>query len=669
MGSREIAERELDTFCGLISVDPDRAFFLTSPPELLPSDRIRNPMPSVRRSSERRRRVLYQAHVTSDTSDPSRRGAADLREAREPASQFGSRVNRHLRGRWFALVPVSLRSMVLVAIGFLFAFIALTIGHHMAVTWPPLVNRDGLARPLRLDRPDSFGAWWLTMNLLVCTGASYLIYGLRLHRRDDYRGQYQLWRLTTVVVLITCVHSVVGLVGWLGACLDLALGDRAVLSGGRWLRILLDVGGVILFMRLAHETYRCRPSLVFLSLSGAAFALFEAAAWNVFVVDSMVRSTIVLSAPFAGCSLLTLAFAVYLRVLFRQVRNIADGPTLRERVEQWKSDRKVLSAPIESDFFAGATDLRPAAADLKVQRRPAKASEEVAIVEENSLDVEADDNASENTDTKQAERKQKPKRPGLLERLRRRPKPITSAAENDDEELNGDAEEHHDAGEDASLESDSAEATEPKPKKKWFRLPSRKPRVNAETEVEQDEKLEATDNDDAAASNVDEADADSDAAVKPKRKGWFALRLKPPKADTAQEVAAETESTEAEDEPSEPKPGLFARVKSMLPAKKSHAETDEADDDDSDSDVSAADLKNERPSKSQPAAKAPLAARSKPASSPPAAAASLQSSASQPVGEDDDEEFIDEDDIDWDSLSKAERRRLRKKIRRSGRAA
>ena len=124
-------------------------------------------MSQLRRTPDRRRRVLYQSHVSPH--DPST--TANLRAADE------------LRAPRLSITIVS---FIILAVP-----VALTILHHLALTWPSLAYRDALARPLYINRPDSFAAWWLTMVLLVAAGTTRLIYVLRRHRRDDYPGLSQ----------------------------------------------------------------------------------------------------------------------------------------------------------------------------------------------------------------------------------------------------------------------------------------------------------------------------------------------------------------------------------------------------------------------------------------------------------------------------------------------
>ncbi len=126
-----------------------------------------------RRTIDRRRRVLYSAQAdTGPSTAASRREAARLREARSPATTYGSRVHRRLRGRWFGLVPVRRRTMSVVVGTIASVTLLLCLAHYAAVAWPSIANRSDIARPLRLDRADSFGRWFAGMLMIGSAGAA-----------------------------------------------------------------------------------------------------------------------------------------------------------------------------------------------------------------------------------------------------------------------------------------------------------------------------------------------------------------------------------------------------------------------------------------------------------------------------------------------------------------
>lgn len=581
-------------------------------------------MSQIRRSPDRRRRVLYQSHVSPPTpSTPAtRRAAEELRAARQPANDFGSRVHRHLRGRWFSLVPVSRLAITVVACVFLLVPAVLTLLHHLAGSWPTLANRQGIARPFYIHRPDSFAAWWTTMVLVLSAGATWLIYVLRLHRRDDYRGHYQLWRLTLAVLLLASVHSIVGLVDWVGALLELIVGDRAVLSGANWFRIVLDVGGIILAMRLVAEVHRCRPALVAMLVACCLLGCSEAAAWQLFAVDSLFKASLVTAAPMLGWSSFLVAATIYLRSMYRQIRNIPVAPTIRQRVAEWIQQRRIDSDDYESDFFETEPAPKPAVASVSTRNR--------------YDDDEADEqDEAEPQDTSEP----KPPKRGLFARLRRR----GNDRDADEEPSIDETEEDEWEGSESDAGSDSEDSSAAKPKRRWFGLRAAKP-VDDESASEQE----------------DDSDQDTDdEQPAPKKKRWFSLRLKPQRdqapADEPEEPATQSADEEAEP-PAEKKKGWFAGLF------KGKQKTEQAG---SDSEPEAESSAATKPSRS-----GPLAARNK----GPLNSANRQQNpqgdrSSQSHGSDQDDELIDPDEIDWNSMNKAERRRMRKKLKRAGRAA
>ena len=508
-------------------------------------------MPPLRRNVDRRRRVLYQAHAAPHApQSPRRRDTEALRAARQPAKVFGSRVRQPLRGRWFSLVPVSTFSLSLLVGTLAFVPLLLTALHYLAITWPTLAYRDAIARPFRIDFSDSFAAWWLTAVMLLSTGTSLLIYQLRRHRSDDYRGHYRLWRLTMCVMFVACINSTVGLLSWFGAVVDLVVGDRAALSGERWLRILVDVAGIILTMRLAAEVYRCRAALISLLAGAALVGYAEAAVWNLITIDNAAKSTLVIAAPLLGFSSFLISSTSYLRLLYRQARNIDDAAPLRQRLKDW------------------------AAQTFARDDEPIAELEEIEFARPNAVAVMHQDETAPSRKAKSNRSKATPSQT--------QPTPEPESAE------------------------PKSEAEEPsaKPKRGWFGR--RKPAQDSEP---------------------DSAEEKSSSSDKPK-KGLFSMRLRP-KASPAEDPTAVDDGDAQSKE--KPKRGLGG----FLRRKDSSGETESAPE------PASSSTKHQR-SAPQPAAK------------------------TQTEQADDE---ADADDIDWDSMSKSERRRLRKKLRRGGHAA
>lgn len=500
------------------------------------------PMSQGRRTIDRRRRVLYSAAAdTGPSTAASRREQARLREARSPTATYGSRVRRTLRGRWFGLVPVRRRTMTATVGSIAAVTLLLCAAHYAAVAWPSIANRSDIARPLRLDRADSFGRWFAGILMIGSAGASFLIYQLRQHRLDDFRGHYRLWRLVLIVMALASLNSVVSLVDWSGALLDAAIGKRVALSGSDWIRIVVSVGGVVLMLRLIAEVRRSRSALVAMLIAAGCLAIPEAVKWNVMQVETIGRWALVTSAPLLAFTSLFLAFAIYLRMLYRQVRRLDESDRLTDRWQQMRLR-----------FFQRA---------------------------------DQDDEVDEESEHRRRW-------------WQRKDRDVVDQAADDEEEWEEEEEQSAPPVREVQVrkaESESQEESESKQKRRWFGLRAAK-----------------------ADRSTEEEPASGQEAAKPatKKKRRFSLRLDPSEA-------TEPESEDKSEASDEAKP---KRKFGLGGFRRQRAEQASAGED-----------------------------VSKPS-------ANVQANSTS-------ETYIDPDEIDWNGLSKAERRRLKKQLKRQNRAA
>ena len=211
----------------------------------------------------------------------------------------------------------------------------LSLGHYASVAWPAVASHPEIARPLRLDRPDSFGRWFTCVTRIVAAGAALLIYQLRRYRIDDYEGHYRLWRIVLLVMLVASLDAVVSITDWLGAVLDMTLGQRVAMRGADWLRLLVTFGGTVLAMRLVAEVRRCRWSLATMIAAWGVMAVPVGHAWNLFSAKTPLGWSLVTAAPLIADTLLLISLGGYLRSLYREVRRIEDGESLVTRVRQF----------------------------------------------------------------------------------------------------------------------------------------------------------------------------------------------------------------------------------------------------------------------------------------------------------------------------------------------
>jgi hypothetical protein len=464
------------------------------------------------------------------------------------------------------LVPVRRRSLTALVAVIAAITTGLCVAHYMAVSWPSVSQNGELARPLRLDRPDSFGHWFSQLLLLGSAGVAFLIYQLRRHRLDDFRGHYRLWRLVLVVLLLANLSSVVSMVDWSGAILEALIGKRQALRGADWIRIGVSLGGAVLALRLIAEVRRSRAALAAMLLATALLALPEAVKWNMLSVETIQRWLLVTAARLLAYTALFLSLSIYLRQLYREVRGFDQSDAWQDRLQQIRlrvfrgSNAQDDDQP-DSDTHATA----PQAAALR-----------------------------ENVPRENAPRKNQP-------------------------------------------QPAQADATDSQPRRGWFRK-----RTAAPDKAERAQEAKPSPATVSPAASTPDQESASDTEPKPRRR-WLGLRSAKP-ASTATESTPDSSASSPSATKSAAQPATAQPATAQPTAKGSDPVTAKRK-------FGLAGFRRQREDVSQPSVS------SSGNSTPP-------NRASDPAAGDQ----IDPENIDWEGLSKAEKRRLRKQIKRQGAA-
>lgn len=625
-------------------------------------------MPAARRPQldDRRRLVIYSQRFAEDGPAQSKRGqAADaaLRCARKPAAAYGWRVQRRLRARWFSMVPVRRRTLCGVLGAIAAIVVVLAFGHWAALWWAPLALRPELARSLRLDRPDSLGTWF-SSALMAATGVtSLLVYQLRRYRTDDYRGHYRLWPVAIVVSLLASIDAVSNLVGWVGAAVDVALAERDVLAGADWVRLLLTVGGAAFGLRLIAELSRCRTAAVSAVLALGLLGVSPAVRWNLLRLEPSSSLTWVPVALLAGRAVLLGTAIIYLRMLYREVRDLNPGirlrDRLRERLQSLLHQRRAQAVRPEATSAPPSRSRNGSAAKHEVvstrDRRTENSSAEgedapearsdVAVASDDGdrrqngtskrrfafwlrssksgaadaaakADVEADDSGDEKENESREGIGRERRRFAISFRRRRGGDPDGALASDGP---SGDSEGER-AHEDAKRER----------RKLGFPFSRRRTR-----DTEENESVAG------AKSSASEGDEANDDVKQERRRFAFGFGRRHSRGAEESESAASELSGDRDEAQEDVK---RERKRFAFAFGRRRAVT-------ADNEEESADAPQDPPRPSTASQRAP--------SAPPPAAAAAEL----------DEEDLDPETIDWDSLNKSERRRVRKLMKRQGKAA
>lgn len=381
-------------------------------------------------AQSRRRRVIYQTSLEEGPETAAERRAAErLREARRPTAHYGSHVRRRLRGRWFSLVPVN--PLAMTGYGGLILGIALLlcVMHYLSVTWSPLALREDLARPFRLDRPDSFGTYTRAIFLFAAAGTALLIYQLRRYKVDDYKGHYRLWRPVILLLVLLSIDSACGLVPWTGAVIDAAIGQRVAMAGANWLRIVMAVGGIVLAVRLLAEVRRSRLSLALMSVAVACWCAPLLGYWKLYQVDGFRGWMTITTTPLIAAATFWVATGAYLRMLFRDVRGLnqitEDSAVEPVKRSQRRSTDDELADDEPRGWFGWFRKSKPEAGEPA--DAPEKRRKRMAVVRQ---DEERSDDRVDTSQTAKSNHAAAPKRRwlGLRGAAKEEPKPAAKAA-------------------------------------------------------------------------------------------------------------------------------------------------------------------------------------------------------------------------------------------------
>jgi hypothetical protein len=625
-------------------------------------------------AESRRRRVIYQTNreFVAETA-AERRASEKLREARRPTASYGSHVNRRLRGRWFSLVPVSPLAMTVCGVAVIGSAVLFAMVHWLSVSWAPLATNTELARPLRLDRPDSLGNWARSFFLAGSSATALLVYQLRRYKVDDYKGHYRLWRPVIILLAVMSVDSVVNLVPWCGAMIDAVLGKRMALAGADWIRIVLTVGGGALAIRLLAEVRSSRLSLVMMLGAVFGFAMPLASHWKVLDATAMTGWLIVTTAPLFAAAALWVSIGGYLRMLFREVRGLDQEAVVLESstVEKSKSAKRKTSvaetsapeAEVRGGWFRRLRGEGQSRGEKEGQGAkekesvPARSTRQASkpVADKPVVDNASDEKASD-ADASPAVKKRSWGLPFFgrsapKETARKESKQTESASKESapKEPVQKEAVPKESAIKVSAKPVDGADKQNDAPKRRWFGLraaATKKPEdVNPEdTSKKSADKKQVSGESPAKPVAPSVATAAEKKETSAKR-SWFSLRRS----------GANSEATV--------KDGDVKLAKSQVAASGSKAETKKPE------------AKKDEPEKSErrglggwlrrdPAVKP--GAESAPAAKDAGSAANART---QSGDTDDDDDEMDDGSVDWSAMNKSERRRMRKEIKRGGRAA
>jgi hypothetical protein len=119
--------------------------------------------------------------------------------------------------------------------------------------------------------PGSVAGWFSSFLLAVCSATALMIYAIRRHKEDDYRGRYRVWVWAAVVWLLGSMAAVAPLHPLVAAVIaqlsgSQLTGNPVVFSSSFYAMILVTVA-----VPVAVDMCQSRLALTVMCLAGAAY--------------------------------------------------------------------------------------------------------------------------------------------------------------------------------------------------------------------------------------------------------------------------------------------------------------------------------------------------------------------------------------------------------------
>jgi len=226
---------------------------------------------------ERRRRVLMDEIATPADAENSEANAGG--SAKGPVRAYHETVLTHRQPKVTDLLPVRPLAVVACLMLGLGGIAAIQAIHVQIATLKPSPTLASLAA-LDARHRGSLDDWYASAMLTAGAALAALIFGIRSHRVDDYRGRYRVWLTAGAALLWLSLDAATGIHKAVGMALYYLVKrgpwdqiPAEALAAGctyAWLIVYAIVFGV-LGLRLALEIWPSRLSSLALVCAGALY--------------------------------------------------------------------------------------------------------------------------------------------------------------------------------------------------------------------------------------------------------------------------------------------------------------------------------------------------------------------------------------------------------------
>ncbi len=190
---------------------------------------------------------------------------------------------------------------------------------------------------LGLTAPGSLASWVSAVVLLIASAASLIIYAIRRHRIDDFRGRYRVWLGASIACLAMSANSVTGLHQTFADVATHLTGWSALRDGAVWWLLVPGLPIAWILIRGLFDMRECRFGAALLSAGLLSYAVAVAAYLGLApIADLQIRSLTAGTALLAGHWFVLASVASYARFVVLDAQGLIAIPrrTVAKKVEK-----------------------------------------------------------------------------------------------------------------------------------------------------------------------------------------------------------------------------------------------------------------------------------------------------------------------------------------------
>ena len=221
--------------------------------------------------------------------------------------------------------------------------------HTFVADWAMVIGDDAAAT-FDVTAQGSLQIWLSSMLFGAAAGFSLLVYVIRRHKMDDYRGRYRMWLWTAAGLVLLSINTVAGLHRAFDGLIVHLVGQTLFDFVPGWSILLCSFLGGIFGLRMLMDMWRSRGASAALIAAGGGYL---AAALLIILrplpVGTMLFDMVTALAFAVGHLMLTLSLLVYARRVLLEARGLIE---IKKKRPKTKARPAENSAKAKKSWFA-----------------------------------------------------------------------------------------------------------------------------------------------------------------------------------------------------------------------------------------------------------------------------------------------------------------------------